>query len=194
VDGPDRAVAVPTLANHVETRTSVARWADYRTGSGRVDVGELPPMVRATLADTYRCELRRHILPAFGDKLLSAVTTAGLEDFRSLLTRPEADGGKGLKVKTARCIIDGTFRALYRDARETDHLVGNDPFAALRWPRLVKPEPDPFDEAERDRLLDYFWHKDRHYHASSTFSSGPACGRVRWSVYAAATSIFARAS
>src|SRR5213595_2517384 len=126
---------------------------------------KVPPMVRATLADTYRCELRRHILPAFGDKPLDAVTPAALEDFRSLLTRPSTDGGKGLKVKTARCIIDGTFRALYRDARETDHLVTTDPFGALRWPRLVKPEPDPFDEAERDKLLDYFRDKDRHYHA-----------------------------
>src|SRR5262249_17956006 len=109
---------------------------------------KVSPMVRATVACTHRCERRRHIFPVFGAKPLALGPSAALEDFRSLLTRPEARGGKGLKVKTARCIIDGTFRALYRDARETDHLVITDPFAALRWPQLVKPEPDPFDEAE----------------------------------------------
>jgi hypothetical protein len=80
---------------------------------------KVAPMVRATLADTYRCELRRHILFVFGDKPLDAVTPATLEDFRSLLTRPSTEGGKGLKVKTARCIIDGTARSTATPGRPT---------------------------------------------------------------------------
>src|SRR5262245_20734573 len=45
--------------------------------------------------------------------------------------------------------LDGTFRALYRDAREGGGATG-DPCARLRWPRRVTYEPDPFAEAERD--------------------------------------------
>ena len=69
-----------------------------------------------------------------------------------------------LKMKTARDLIDGSFRALYRDAREIDGLVAGDPFAALRWPAKVDPEPDPFTEDERDLLVDHFWQRNRAYY------------------------------
>src|SRR5262249_21154920 len=111
---------------------------------------------------TYRSHLRRHILPAFGELLLTAVTPATLESFRAKLI--DREKGNGLKVKTARDLIDGTFRALYRDARTVDRLVTDDPFAALRWRAKKDPEPDPFTEAERDLLLDYFLQKNRHYY------------------------------
>ena len=41
--------------------------------------------------------------------------------FRTQLTGPEASGGRGLCMKTARDIIDSTFRAMYRDARTLDY-------------------------------------------------------------------------
>src|SRR5947199_5543333 len=84
---------------------------------------KLPPYVRATLARTYRKHLQKHVLPAFGDTPINGVTPAALEDFRAMMTRPEAEGGRGLTIKTARDVIDGTFRALHRDARSTDRLV-----------------------------------------------------------------------
>jgi len=115
-----------------------------------------PPNARASTARTYRGHLRRHILPAFGSTLLAAITPADLEDFRARLTRSEKDGGQGLKMKTARDVIDATFRAIYRDARMIDRVVSDDPFAALRWPRKIEIEPDPFSAAERDELLAYF--------------------------------------
>ena len=121
-----------------------------------------PPAVRRWLAVTYAKHLR-HIVPAFGDVLLTDVTPRALVDFRTRLTHSKSAGGRGLKLKTARDIIDGTFRALYRDARDTDGLVTGDPFAKLKWPRKVPVLPDPFTEAERDELLHYFRRKDRHY-------------------------------
>ena len=120
---------------------------------------KVPPLVRISLADTYRKHLRNHILPVFGRRCFSDVTVGALEDFRAL--RITRDGpGKGLSPKTARDIIDGTLRALYRDARK-EGLATGDPFVDLVWPRRVIYEPDPFSEAERDTLLDYFWRKDQ---------------------------------
>jgi integrase len=141
---------------------------------------KVPPLVRASLADTYRSALRRHILPALGDTLLTDVTPARLEDLRALMTRPAREGGKGLKMKTARDVIDGSFRALYRDARTIDRLVTDDPFKALRWPRKVDPEPDPFTAEERDRLCAYFAAKDRHYYplVLTVFWTGLRTGEV----------------
>ena len=153
-----------------------------------------PPAVRASLARSYRKHLGRqtssetaergHILPAFGTTPLDEITRSALLDFRGHLTRAVRDGGKGLKMKTARDIIDGTFRALYRDARR-DGIVTGDPFADLGWPRKVRPEPDPFTEEERDLLLDYFWKKDRHYYplVYTMFFTGMRTGEavgLRW--------------
>jgi integrase len=117
-----------------------------------------PPLVRAWCAWDYQKHLKKHILPAFGGVLLLDVTPAALERFRTALL------AKPLALKTARNVIDGTFRALYRDARETDQLVQGDPFAVLKWPRRPAHKPDPFDEAERDAILEHFRHKRPHFY------------------------------
>jgi len=81
-----------------------------------------------------------------------------LEEFRSRLL------AKKLALKTVRNVIDGTFRALVREARTVDGLVAGDPFAALIWPRRPRQTPDPFDEEERDQIIEYFARKKPHFH------------------------------
>lgn len=146
-----------------------------------------PPHVRLSLAKT-RAKHLKHILPVFGATRLDAITEADLEDFKTFLT------GKGLKLKTARCILDSTFRALYRDARTIDYRrafgvsrpVALDPFAVVTWKREMTPEPDPFPEDERDALLAYFWSsRKRHYYAfvAMLFGTGMRIGEavgLRW--------------
>lgn len=121
-----------------------------------------PPVVRLSTAKTYRKHLSNHVVPVFGAHTFAEVTLTALEDFRVLLVRKQ-DGGKGLAAKTARDVIDGTFRALYRDARK-EGLATGDPFALLDWPQKIAPEPDPFTADERDKLLAYFLRKDRFWH------------------------------
>src|SRR5207249_154545 len=111
---------------------------------------KVPPLVRAWCRRDYLKHLKNHILPAFGDLPLAEVTPAALETFRAELL------GKSLKLKTVRNIMDGTFRALIRDARVVDKLVSGNPFDALKWQKQPKQKPDPFNESERDALLDYF--------------------------------------
>src|SRR5262245_22054982 len=90
-----------------------SRVAGVQVAADRVT--RTPPAVRASLTRTYRKHLKRHLRPVFGGKRLDEITRAALLDFRGMLTRSEQERGKGLKMKTARDIIDGTFRALYRD-------------------------------------------------------------------------------
>jgi len=118
-----------------------------------------PPLVRAWCAYDYRKHLRNHILPAFGDLPFDTITPAALERFRAELLK------KPLALKSVRNVIDATFRALYRDARQTDKLVTGDPFATLKWPRRPAHKPDPFDEGERDSIVKHFRRKRPHYHA-----------------------------
>jgi integrase len=123
-----------------------------------------PPQVRRSRRLDYLKHLRAHILPEFGDTPFHEVTLPALRRFKTLLTAPKTGTtklkageprGKGLSIKTARNIIDGTFRALYRDARG-DGYCSSDPFAEIAWPRLPPQRTDPFTEEERDLILNYF--------------------------------------
>ena len=118
-----------------------------------------PPTVRAGQERDYRAHFKRYILPDFENVKLRDVEPRNLLDFRTYLT-----GERKLKMKSARTIIDASFRACYRDARKIDHLIGTDPFAALDWPRLQTPKPDPFTEDERDKIIQAFKDKSRFYY------------------------------
>ena len=66
--------------------------------------------------------------------------------------------GKGLAVKTARDLIDGSFRALSGCSEG-----GARHWGPIRRPRLARQsilEPDRSPEDERDVLVDYFRRKD----------------------------------
>jgi integrase len=104
------------------------------------------------------------------DVELAAFSLEHLEDLR---LRLQAKHGLGLK--TIRNVIDGSLRAMFRDARKAG-VEAAFPFGDLDWPRRVVPGPDPFTEEERDRLLEYFlpkpWRVGRHqgrYQAKSYF-------------------------
>jgi len=74
--------------------------------------GKKPPAVRMGLERDYREHFRRYILPQFESVKLKDVQPRKLLDFRTYLT-----GERGLKMKSARTIIDASFRAMMRDAR-----------------------------------------------------------------------------
>ena len=71
--------------------------------------GKKPPAVRAGLERDYREHFRRYILPHFENVKLKDVEPRKLLDFRTYLT-----GERGLKMKSARTIIDASVSG--RDA------------------------------------------------------------------------------
>lgn len=110
-----------------------------------------PPVVRTSLHRQYKIHFNRHIIPVLGDTPLRRLSKPDLERLRAALR------GKKLHEKTIRNIIDGTFRALFRDAaQEHDAIHYPFPFSVMRWRKYIPPEPDPFTEEDRDRLLEYF--------------------------------------
>jgi integrase len=125
-----------------------------------------PPVVRPGLQRDYRDHFRIYILPKFENTPIAELTPALLEAFRSyLLQEYEARTRTGrLSLKSVKNIIDGSFRAMIRDARSVDYLIERDPFEALLWPRKLPNKPDPFDEEERDAIIAYFWQKNQFYY------------------------------
>ena len=128
-----------------------------------------PPLVRPAQERDYRLHFAKHILAnwtdsegrtrEFGTVRLDRIGTGDLLEFRSALL------GKGLSIKTARNIIDGSFRACYRDARaDYRELQGYDPFLHVQWPRSQRQKPDPFTVEERDRIIDHWIKNDFFYY------------------------------
>ena len=110
--------------------------------------------MRPSLEREYRSHFKHHILPALRDAPLRGLTKRDLERLRATLRAKE------LSEKTIRNIIDGTFRAFFRDAaQEIDDLPYPYPFSLLRWANYVPPEPNPFSPEERDQLLDFYRRK-----------------------------------
>ena len=110
-----------------------------------------PPFVRVGLERNYRQDFQKNILPFMGDTELNRVTVDTLESFRIHLVND-----RRLALKTSRNIIDGSLRALFRDAgRRVDHNPFND-LPTNWWPRLPQREPDPYTEQERDTILAYY--------------------------------------
>jgi integrase len=110
-----------------------------------------PPFVRKSLKRDYRQAFNRNILPIMGEMELNSVTIDTLEDFRLYLVEE-----RNLSLKTARNIIDGSLRAMFRDAGQRLERNPFDNLPANWWPRLPQREPDPYTEEERDRILTYY--------------------------------------
>ena len=88
-----------------------------------------PLFRRATVRD-YRFHFKTYILPALKHVRLAAIGTKDLNEFRVALLK------RGLAVKTARNIIDGSFRAMYRDARvESKCCKVQTHLFDIQWPR-----------------------------------------------------------
>jgi integrase len=110
-----------------------------------------PPFVRRSLERDYKQAFNKNILPFMGNLDLNSVTTDTLEDFRMHLVEE-----RRLSVKSARNIIDGSLRAMFRDAgRRIERNPFND-LPANWWPRLPHREPDPYSEEERDRIVNFY--------------------------------------
>jgi len=150
----------PSAAKGVTIREYYQGWIERK----------LPPLVRPSRARDYRNHFRTYILPLMAQVELATLSLEHLEDLRLHLHVKQ-----GLGLKTVRNVIDGSLRAMFRDARKSGVETAF-PFGDLDWPRRVAPGPDPFTEEERDRLLQYFlrkrWRLGRHkghYQANAYF-------------------------
>jgi integrase len=108
---------------------------------------QVPPKVIKSCQRDYRQHFNKYILPALGMQTMGLLRVGGLSTFQAELFSL-------VSVKSARNIIDGSFRAMWRAARK-DELVDHNPFELLEWPVIDSPPPDPYTPEERDTILAY---------------------------------------
>ena len=140
-----------------------------------------PPFVRPGLHHDYVCQFGQYVLPNFETERLVDVDLRALDVFRASLNQIG-----GLSLKSCRNIIDGTFRAMMRDARAEKPSLGlTDHFANLKWKRLPTSKPDPFTPEERDVILKHFRQKRAFYYPflATLFGTGARPSEIialRW--------------
>jgi integrase len=121
---------------------------------------KVPPLCRRSQVRDYKQAFRAYILPRFKNICLSDIHTKELVEFQVELIKT------GLAVKTARNIIDGSFRAMFRDARVEigGDLEGKDPFIDLKWPKVKREPPNPLTVEQRERVLEAFLEHEPFYY------------------------------
>jgi len=117
-----------------------------------------PPKVRPVTAKNYISQIRKHILPSLGTKLLSSLNYRDLESLQQNLQ------GAGLSAASINRAIHHAFRRLCRDARKDGYLKTN-LFDRDFIKRLTeqRDEPEPYSEPERSRILEDFRKMCPHY-------------------------------
>jgi integrase len=113
---------------------------------------------RPSRARDYRLHIVNYVLPQIGDVPLGELRTRHLRDLRTALQR------EGLGLKTRKNIIGSSLRRMVRDAIADELFSGTDPFKALEWEPTIRARPDPFNAAERDKILEWFATRRRWYY------------------------------
>ena len=119
-------------------------------------IRKVPPLVRESFARDLKQHTEAYIIPYMGTRYLEHVTGLVVEEMRQWLLQE-----LNLTVKTARNVIGGTLRAIFRDAKDVDKLINHNPCDGIQWPREETKRKDPFTESERDNILEYFYTKKR---------------------------------
>jgi integrase len=138
------------------------------------------PLVRTSYSRDARGHLQRYINPVIGHLRLGELTTAEIANLRAHWLGQQ----KGLK--TLSNAIQGTLRAMMREAIEVDKLIERNPCDGLKWPRRTITPPDPLTIDERNAVLEHFRTKRPIYYPfiATLLFSGMRPGEavaLRWS-------------
>lgn len=142
-------------------------------------IAETSPTWRDSYESSVNSNLDVHIIPAFGDKVVSHITKADILQFRATLAKASPDTGKTRRATTVNRILK-IFRLMMYEAADRFHF--NSPFNGVKLLKEQKTDIKPLsiDEVNfflgkiRDDFRDYF--KTRFF---SGMRSGEITG-LRW--------------
>lgn len=121
-----------------------------------------PPKVRKATGKQYRSAMQRHVLPTLGDLYLDALT------WRELANLQDDLRAHGVGAAAINRALHHALRAMLRDARKRYSFIATDLYDRALWQRLPEDpdsDPDPYDEAERELILQHFRKEQSHWYA-----------------------------
>jgi integrase len=140
---------------------------------------EMRPTWRNSYEGSIQSIFDRHILPAFGDKVVSHITKADILQFRATLAKASPETGRERKATTVNKILK-IFRLMMREA--ADRFDFSNPFDGVKMLKEKKTDIYPLSIDEVRRFLKHI-RPDFHDYFVVRFYSGMRSGEVtglRW--------------
>ncbi len=165
-------------ANHVKSLAS---------GEGTPTLSQFKELWSAEMMPTWRNSYQGsiesifecHILPVFGDKVVSHITKADVLQFRARLAKASPETGKERKATTVNKILK-IFRLMIREAADRFHF--SNPFDGVKMLKEKKTDIQPLSFKEVNLFLKHV-RSDFHDYFMVRFYSGMRSGEVtglRW--------------
>jgi integrase len=140
---------------------------------------EMRPTWRHSYEGSIQSIFDRHILPAFGDKVVSHITKADILQFRARLAKASPETGRERKATTVNKILK-IFRLMMREA--ADRFDFSNPFDGVKMLKEKRTDIHPLSIDEVNRFLKHV-RADFHDYFMTRFYSGMRSGEVtglRW--------------
>ncbi len=140
---------------------------------------EMRPTWRNSYEGSIQSIFDRHILPAFGDKVVSHITKADILQFRARLAKASPETGRERKATTVNKILK-IFRLMMREA--ADRFDFSNPFDGVKMLKEKRTDIHPLSIDEVNRFLKHV-RADFHDYFMTRFYSGMRSGEVtglRW--------------
>lgn len=107
--------------------------------------------VKPRTVATYKDCIKNHIKPALGAVKLESLTAHAVQKFYNTLSKPPAEGGKGLSPKTVKC-VHGVLHKALQQAVMANYIRVN-PADACILPNFTKREIKPLDDQDIARFI-----------------------------------------
>ena len=144
------------------------------------------PTLRESTVRGYRSDIRRHIDPALGNKMLRSITRRDVQKFYNALGRKKYKASDG----SERCLADATVRGVHMllheimEAAVRSRLIVQNPTDGTVIPKLNRPPMKILNEEQLDRFMEAIraeplWYDFFYTELTTGLRRGEICG-LRW--------------
>ena len=144
------------------------------------------PTLRESTVRGYRSDVRHHIKPALGGKMLRSITQRDVQKFYNALGRKTYKASDG----SERCLADATVRGVHMllheimEAAVRSRLIVQNPTDGTVIPKLNKPPMKILNEGQLDRFMEAIraeplWYDFFYTEITTGLRRGEICG-LKW--------------
>ena len=144
------------------------------------------PTLRESTVRGYRSDIRRHIDPALGNKMLRSITQRDVQKFYNALGRKKYKASDGSERQLADATVRGVHMLLHEimEAAVRSRLIVQNPTDGTVIPKLNRPPMKILNEEQLDRFMEAIraeplWYDFFYTEITTGLRRGEICG-LKW--------------
>ena len=144
------------------------------------------PTLRESTARGYRSDIRKHIEPALGSKMLRSITQRDVQKFYNALGRKTYKAGDGTERNLSEATVRGVHMLLHEimEAAVLSRLIVNNPTEGTVIPKLNRKPMNILNEEQLDRFMEAIraeplWYDFFYTEITTGLRRGEICG-LKW--------------